>query len=1194
MQPSNPTTYQEWHVQVVTHTKQCDALQDAGLRDRILFPADPGYEAEIETWPAENGRQRPYCLVLPYTTEEVATALTALVEVDSGAGDWHIAVRSGGHSYAGSNNIDRGVTIDLSMMNSSSYDAETNLARIQPGGRWKKVYADLEEEGVVVAGGRDGGVGVGGFLLGGGISFFSGRMGLGCDSVVNYEVVLANGTVVNANSTANADLWRALKGGSSNFGIVTRYDMEALPSRALHYDLRTFGSNYTDAVIDAAVGFSNQDEALGDNSLVTLLNYEPAATADITMTTIYVNTAGAGNVTTAFDPLKKLPALSATTTSMGMAKAAAGSQIVDGTKNAGSTLTFNNDPQILRRVVELTRSFTKNLDQLVDPMKVRLIVFLQPFPTYIAAIGKKRGGNMLGLDEVPNNAIMFTTGLALTNATDKEFAVAQAWLMQFTAQVKEISTSMDGAMDFIYLNYAYPFQDPIGTYGSKNIQHIRDVAAAYDPTGVFQKRVPGGFKISRTKCDRQSPCASCVTLKAACRTTGGASEKRQRVLLSSKYEDAMQDVNRQLAEVKMMLQSLTLGSQGGKDLGGMPAADLPPGPGPSPRPTTATVIPSIVGTASSPASSFTDQHAPHAYHTPRSIVIDELVPSLSSVNEGYNGDSSFQSHVHQVKSALEEALAASELMHEKAASSAARLPPQKVQELLRGVAPGGEYSIPDHQRAASAAASAATPQLRQPGVGTQHHDHDRGGGSGSGDEFVGSGSIPLPPMDVVLRLLRLTKTDKQRFFVDVPLIQEDEFSDMCRDVYFATRPVSLPVWICVNAGLYFLFIDIGRASCARMGVAVEDMRSHVHVLAANAEAALQSLRLCSEPSVASCRALALLADSPDIVFKHTVFWYIYAWDKGLAITCGRTPVIHQYDVTSNFRICLLDETTAHGRAFLDYAVMTGEIQQDLFSASAQRASQSVRIEHVRTFASRIRGIQETVRSVSENRNDPSWDDMHGYAISIMELRLHSLLTLVYRILPPSSAQAHPLQCADECVEAARMALSTLVKVGNDMMQITPKGWRIVLNVVLSLVPFVSFIVLAGNAIATTSAEDVALLSSAVSVLAPVADDSPTIKKMHDACDRFSRIAGLIVSNAYGAPSFHQEQQRQAFDDACSPNGPTIRPDMHPVEPIDMDYSLPMAQEDWDTVMMGFESELGDYDSRTLANIIEPYITNPYW
>lgn len=241
------------------------------------------------------------------------------------------------------------------------------------------------------------------------------------------------------------------------------------------------------------------------------------------------------------------------------------------------------------------------------------------------------------------------------------------------------------------------------------------------------------------------------------------------------------------------------------------------------------------------------------------MMIDELVPSLSSVNEGYNGDSSFQSHVHRVKNALEEALAASELIHEEAFSSAAALPPQKVQELLRGVAPGGENGGPadgSHQHAAAAAA-AATPQLpRQQGVGAQRHHDDGGGGGG-----VESVSIPLPPMDVVLRLLRLAKADKQRFFVDVPMFQEDEFIYMCRDVYFATRPVSLPAWICVNAGLYFLFLDIGRAACARMGVGVDEMRSHVHVLMANAEAALRSLRLCSEPSVESCRALALLVSS---------------------------------------------------------------------------------------------------------------------------------------------------------------------------------------------------------------------------------------------------------------------------------------------------------------------------------------------
>ena len=65
-----------------------------------------------------------------------------------------------------------------------------------------------------------------------------------CDNVLNYEVVLADGRIVNANAQENADLWLALKGGSSNFGIVTRFDMQTFPQGSIwggtiHYDIST-------------------------------------------------------------------------------------------------------------------------------------------------------------------------------------------------------------------------------------------------------------------------------------------------------------------------------------------------------------------------------------------------------------------------------------------------------------------------------------------------------------------------------------------------------------------------------------------------------------------------------------------------------------------------------------------------------------------------------------------------------------------------------------------------------------------------------------------------------------------------------------------------------------------------------------------------------------------------------------------
>lgn len=53
--------------------------------------------------------------------------------------------------------------------------------------------------------------------------------GFTCDNVVNAEVVLASGEIVNANENENDDLHLALRGGSNNFGVVTRIDLETLP-----------------------------------------------------------------------------------------------------------------------------------------------------------------------------------------------------------------------------------------------------------------------------------------------------------------------------------------------------------------------------------------------------------------------------------------------------------------------------------------------------------------------------------------------------------------------------------------------------------------------------------------------------------------------------------------------------------------------------------------------------------------------------------------------------------------------------------------------------------------------------------------------------------------------------------------------------------------------------------------------------
>jgi hypothetical protein len=50
-------------------------------------------------------------------------------------------------------------------------------------------------------------------------------------------------------------------------------------------------------------------------------------------------------------------------------------------------------------------------------------------------------------------------------------------------------------LKFQYLNYAAAYQTPLETYGEDNLGFMRAVSKKYDPKGVFQKRVPGGFKL---------------------------------------------------------------------------------------------------------------------------------------------------------------------------------------------------------------------------------------------------------------------------------------------------------------------------------------------------------------------------------------------------------------------------------------------------------------------------------------------------------------------------------------------------------------------------------------------------------------------------------------------------------------------------------------------------------------------------
>jgi FAD/FMN-containing dehydrogenase len=161
---------------------QCENL---GGKITVLYPNNATFSTSQNSYWAQQQRETiPSCRVIPVNSDEVAKAVKAL-----SSRNCRFSIRSGGHSnVVGASNIENGVSIDLSSLNSVDVSLDKATAFVGPGARWGEVYTQLESKGLAVVGGRVSDVGVGGVVLGGGMSYFSNRYGWAADNVQNFEV----------------------------------------------------------------------------------------------------------------------------------------------------------------------------------------------------------------------------------------------------------------------------------------------------------------------------------------------------------------------------------------------------------------------------------------------------------------------------------------------------------------------------------------------------------------------------------------------------------------------------------------------------------------------------------------------------------------------------------------------------------------------------------------------------------------------------------------------------------------------------------------------------------------------------------------------------------------------------------------------------------------------------------------------
>lgn len=201
---------------------------------RLHMSDEPGFDqaAVGRVFNARRPDRRPAAVLVAATEQDVVAGVRL-----ARARGWKVAVRAGGHSWAAWSVRDDGILIDLGGLKDISYDPETGIVSAGPavkGGDELNPY--LSGHGRFFNGGHCPSVGIGGFLLQGGMGWNARGWGWAAQNIVAIDVVTADGELVRASETENSDLfWAARGSGPGFFGVVTRFHLRTLPlPKALH------------------------------------------------------------------------------------------------------------------------------------------------------------------------------------------------------------------------------------------------------------------------------------------------------------------------------------------------------------------------------------------------------------------------------------------------------------------------------------------------------------------------------------------------------------------------------------------------------------------------------------------------------------------------------------------------------------------------------------------------------------------------------------------------------------------------------------------------------------------------------------------------------------------------------------------------------------------------------------------------
>ncbi|EOD43069.1 hypothetical protein V502_00187 [Neofusicoccum parvum] len=415
-------------------------------------------------------------------------------------------MRGGGHMPIddAANINSTGVLISSTNLNLLKLSDDHQTLSIGAGNRWDDVYEYLDGTVWTVAGARQSTVGVAGYLLGGGMSFYSYEYGFGSTNgnVRAFECVLANGGIVTATATNDySDLFWALQGGGNSLCIVTRFDMKTIyaPATMLGSPFYGSGEETMEKWIDGVYEYVMEGGSDPKGTMIPVARFNPDLQAPEYSATLFYN----GNNTRpalfndwlgdSLVPADNSSSLMPIT--LGQYSKLVRPAFEKGGESYGYRQSFHLVPikankEALHIVHDTyfdgVRSMLSNVTDVVTG------IAWNPVTAEFLAASNKGIGCPQGPEELP----VFWAEQTLAWMDAEDDAIIETFIKTVNENITAQLEAIDALSGFYYLNDAGTGQPVFETYPPENLERLKEIRCKYDPDMVFTELMPGGFKIA--------------------------------------------------------------------------------------------------------------------------------------------------------------------------------------------------------------------------------------------------------------------------------------------------------------------------------------------------------------------------------------------------------------------------------------------------------------------------------------------------------------------------------------------------------------------------------------------------------------------------------------------------------------------------------------------------------------------------